>query len=52
MYIQMILLVGVPFMFIYTGLILSYGYRKGFKDGLEIAKMMAQVAEENKAETE
>ena len=48
----MILLVGVPFMLIYTAWIFSYGYRKGHEEGLKFAELLAQDAEENKAESE
>ena len=41
--IQMILLVGVPFMIIYTALISGYSYGKGFKEGFDLAKNYAEL---------
>lgn len=46
--IQMILIVGIPFLLIYTALIFSYSYEKGFKEGFDIAEKYTEMrGEEN-----
>ena len=40
--IQMLVIVGVPFLLIYSTLILGIGYRKGFKEGFDLAKFIVK----------
>jgi len=38
--IQMIVIVGVPFLLIYSAFIYCFGFGKGFKEGFDLAKMV------------
>ena len=43
MSIQLIVLVGLPFLLIYPALIFSYSYEKGFKEGFDSAEKYAEM---------
>ena len=50
MNIQILLIIIIPVLLIYTTMIFCYGYKKGHDDGFEIAKRIRDI--DDKAESE
>ena len=48
--VQMAIIVGIPLLMIYTTIIFSYGYRKGYKEGFDAAMHIRDIDEQAESE--